>query len=546
MEEYLNKGKEILKLLVRNGFEAYFIGDAVRCSIMNLPFEEIEINTSATPDAIKGIFEFTKVEPFTENVMKIKYYGYDFYISTFRLDKHKDRKAPTQIHYSKNLRDDLACRDYTINAIAMSPSGKVIDSYNGYNDIKKGIIRPIGKPKVMFLEDPISMLRAIRLVSDINFKLTNNIKRGIRRRRKLLLEVDYISLNWELKKLLNGKYYHKALELLIDLKLYKYIPNLKNGFYYQAKNYRRFKKLSIAEFLIASFVLNNKISEEYLSLFEDKNQVEKIFNLVLANPKSKYTLYELYDNGLEVCKSSNLISWALKKASKKTKLIEQKYQELPIHQLSDLEFKEEDLIALTSQDSESTQPIMQQVIYKVLNHELANDFDVIKAFVIRKLHELKMPVASQEEYNYKEDVKVEEHPLTIPNLDENLKYNELENAQSDEEIVESLKKQGEIIKDYTQHRLDMLERRLNEQEQLLKIKDRQIARLEYETRQKQINKDIENLVSKNIEMLKDLNYLGNTQADKIELSKRLHQVYLEFINDIDRKYGLNEVNDEKD
>ncbi|HHU55840.1 MAG TPA: hypothetical protein GXZ48_04035 [Acholeplasmataceae bacterium] len=538
MEEYLNKGKEILKLLVRNGFEGYIIGDAVRQSIMSLPYNEIEINTSATPDALKGIFEFTKVEPFNENMLKIKYYGYDFYISTFRLNKHKDRKAPSQIHYSKNLNDDLACRDFTINTIAMSPSGKIIDTYGGYDDIKKGIIRPIGKPKTMFADDPIQMLRAIRLVSELNFKLTNNIKKGIKRRKKFLLDADPKDINWELSKLFKGKYYSKALNLLIDLNLYKFVPGLRKAFALQKKNYSRFKKLTTEEFIISSFVINEEINEKYVPLAEENKNYNLIYDLCLANPKSKYTRFELYDNGLEVSLSANLISWALKRAPKKTRKISAEYQNLVIHSESDLEFKRSHVEEIVSGDYvEFIDPIMQQVIYKVLNQELANDYDVIEAFVVRRLHELKIDVDTKEEYEYRKEIV--DNPITIDN-------DELVNATSEEEVAESLKRHGEIIKDYTQHRLDMLERRLNEQERLLKEKDLQLARLEYETRHKQITKDVESLVSKNIEMLKEMNYLGNTQEDKLELSKRLQQVYLDFIREIDNKYGLNEVNNEKD
>lgn len=538
MEEYLKKGKEILKLLIRNGFEGYFIGDAVRAQIMNLPFDEIEINTNATPDAIKGVFEFTKVEPFNENIIKITYFGYDFYISTFRLNKTKDRKLPSQIHYSKNLNDDLACRDFTINAIAMSPSEKIIDLYDGYGDIKKRRIRPIGKPKVMFDNEPILMLRAIRLVSELNFKLSKSIIRGIRRRRKLLLEADIRDINWELRKLFKGKYYFKALNLLIELNLYKYIPGLKQLFKVQRQNYHRFKKLSTEEVMIAGFVLNGEIDYRYLPLVETKKDYQLIYELVINNPKANYSLFELFACGLNVCLSANLISWALKKAPRRFKKINHEYQNLVIHRIEDLDFSKEDLDALIPEGQEEYRgAILDQIVYKVLNQELANDHEIIKAFVIRKLNELKINIEPENQYQYTEEAV--DHPITI---DEN----ELVRAQSEEEVAESIKRHGEIIKDYTLHRLDILERRLNEQEKLLKEKDMQLARLEYETRQKQINKDVESLVNKNIEMLKDMNYLDNSQENRIELSKRLYQVYLNFINDIDKKYGFNEVNDEKD
>ncbi len=103
-----------------------------------------------------------------------------------------------------------------------------------------------------------------------------------------------------------------------------------------------------------------------------------------------------------------------------------------------------------------------------------------------------------------------------------------------------MEKQKQIIKDYTEHRLDMLERRLNEQDRLLKEKDLKMAKLEKESRERRVQEDIEKLVNKNMELLKESNYLNNPQKDKTELSRKLQQAYLDYIQDFDDRYTKHE------
>jgi uncharacterized coiled-coil protein SlyX len=109
-----------------------------------------------------------------------------------------------------------------------------------------------------------------------------------------------------------------------------------------------------------------------------------------------------------------------------------------------------------------------------------------------------------------------------------------------------LKNQADVIVDYTQHRIDMLERRLNEQERLFKEKNAQYALLERSTRQQRIKEDVDGLVEKNLEMLKEIDYIGDPNRDKDGLSQRLHKVYMDYINGIEDKYKNKEVENEED
>ena len=133
---YISKGKELLKLLINNGFEGYFVGEAVRNSIMNTDFKRADIITNARIEDLRRINSFIFNDCATlldNNVLKVVYQDYDFYFKSFSSissDLNDNRTKLTK-HYSSNLLDELYTKDFTIDAIAMSYSGKITDAYNG-------------------------------------------------------------------------------------------------------------------------------------------------------------------------------------------------------------------------------------------------------------------------------------------------------------------------------------------------------------------------------------------------------------------------------
>jgi tRNA nucleotidyltransferase (CCA-adding enzyme) len=548
MEDYLNKGKEILKILISNGYEAYFIGEAVRNTILNLPLREIEINTSATPEAIKGIFNFTKVEDFKEGIVKLMYYSHIFYISTFRLEVYKDKRTPVKIHYSKNLIDDLSSRDFTINAISMSHSGKVTDVYNGYEDIKKRKIRTIGKARVRFSEEPNRILMAIRFVSELNFKLANETRRALKRRVKLLHDVDPNEIAFEIKRIVEGEHSKKALELMLALRLHRHIPSITKICKFQD---RKFHKFTYPQFLLVASILNGEVDESFVNQLDNIDAFRKTYQLAIANPKTFYSRLDLFINGEQICIDANYANHILKKCKKKSKKISIEYRELPIKKVCDLAFKGEDIIKLIGNNEDNNiQIIIDQIIFKILEGELQNEYDTIKPFVINLLRDMNIEVLGQDiQYEYRDQRSQEKRIVMeddeMADLNNNLEYGNLVNATNEEEIAESLRKQGQVIKDYTEHRLDMLERRINEQDRIIREKDMKYATLERDSRKRKVQEDIENLVKKNLELLKDMKYLDNPHKDKLELSRQLNKVYMEFIVDMEDKYTNNEVKDEE-
>ena len=168
--------KEIWFKLIKNNYEAYLIGGCVRDLILNKKPKDWDITTNAKPEEIQKIFP----NSFYENrffTVGVKTNSSDptlkvIEITTFRLEgKYSDFRHPDKVKFANNLKEDLKRRDFTINALALNSDYRIIDYFNGLSDLNNKIIKTVGKPEERFKEDPLRMIRAIRLACQINFNI---------------------------------------------------------------------------------------------------------------------------------------------------------------------------------------------------------------------------------------------------------------------------------------------------------------------------------------------------------------------------------------
>ena len=133
----------IISSLEYAGFEAYAVGGAVRDGIMGIPQNDWDVTTSALPDEVKAVFPKNKVieTGIKHGTVTVLVDGEPFEITTYRVEsQYSDHRHPDFVDFSRSLKDDLLRRDFTMNAIAYSPSG-VVDLFGGIEDIKNRVIR---------------------------------------------------------------------------------------------------------------------------------------------------------------------------------------------------------------------------------------------------------------------------------------------------------------------------------------------------------------------------------------------------------------------
>lgn len=165
----------LITALEKAGETAYFVGGCVRDSLLDTTPQDWDICTSALPDKVVSLFEgpFKVIETgIAHGTVTVVAGGEGYEITTFRTDgPYTDHRRPDRVKLGASLTEDLARRDFTINAMALSAAGQLFDPFSGRQDLQAGIIRCVGRAEKRFGEDALRILRALRFASQLDFSL---------------------------------------------------------------------------------------------------------------------------------------------------------------------------------------------------------------------------------------------------------------------------------------------------------------------------------------------------------------------------------------
>ena len=247
--------RQVADRLTKADHEAYIVGGCVRDILRGEKPKDWDVTTSAKPEEILSLFP----ESFYENkfltvTVKIPrpLAGIpaaegglgtgsedptlaEVEVTTFRAEgKYTDKRHPDEVRFAKTLEEDLARRDFTVNALALSVvegmADKIIDPFDGQSDLKKKLIRAVGEPRERFEEDALRMLRALRLAIQLDFKIEEKTEDAI---KKLAGNLQYIAkerVRDEFIKMAMASRAREGIELLHELELLRYIiPELELG-----------------------------------------------------------------------------------------------------------------------------------------------------------------------------------------------------------------------------------------------------------------------------------------------------------------------------
>jgi len=202
---------EIIEVLQNKGFLAYLVGGCVRDNLIGREPKDWDIATNATPEQIQALFAKTVYENLFGTVTVVNETTENktlknIEVTPFRIEAdYSDRRHPDQVKFSDKLEDDLARRDFTINALAYSPAdSELIDLYGGVKDIKDKSIKTVGEADKRFREDALRMLRAIRLACELGFTCNKEILDSISRNSDLLKEISIERIRDEFVKMIDS------------------------------------------------------------------------------------------------------------------------------------------------------------------------------------------------------------------------------------------------------------------------------------------------------------------------------------------------------
>lgn len=193
----------ILNRLIENGYEAYIVGGCVRDSILGKAPQDFDITTNAKPAAVKELFKRTIDTGILHGTVTVMIENQGYEVTTYRIDgEYEDNRRPKSVEFTSDLMEDLRRRDFTINAMAYNREEGLIDSFQGLNDLKKGIIRSVGDADSRFQEDALRILRGVRFSAQLDFEIEDETKEAMKRNSPLLKNISAERIRVELDKLL--------------------------------------------------------------------------------------------------------------------------------------------------------------------------------------------------------------------------------------------------------------------------------------------------------------------------------------------------------
>jgi len=245
--------QEIIDKFQKADYEIYIVGGAVRDIIMGKIVHDWDFTTDATPKEILKIIP----DGFYDNIfgtVGIKFEDFErpFEITTFRTEEgYSDKRRPDKVAWGKTLEEDLARRDFTINAMALKD--KIIDPFNGESDLNKKIIRAVGDANERFSEDALRMMRAIRIAAELGFTIEDKTFEAIKKNAPLINRIAKERVKDELFKLLPSTNPHEGVLLFKNSGLMEEIlPELTKCFGVEQKSPGRHHIYDVGNHLLMS------------------------------------------------------------------------------------------------------------------------------------------------------------------------------------------------------------------------------------------------------------------------------------------------------
>lgn len=232
---------ELSNLFIKSNFKLYLVGGCVRDAIMGLDPHDWDVCTDASPEEIIALLEANNIGHFDTGIKHgtvTAIMGDNYEITTFRSEStYSDGRHPDNVKFIKDVNQDLARRDLTINAIAYDITTKeIVDPFNGRSDIENGIIRCVNDANERMSEDALRILRALRFSIKYGFSIEENTKKAMIFNKELLKKISKERITDELRKTLETK--NSILDKFMEYHeiIFTIIPELECTYKFDQKN----------------------------------------------------------------------------------------------------------------------------------------------------------------------------------------------------------------------------------------------------------------------------------------------------------------------
>lgn len=218
--------EKIIERLEGAGHEAYIVGGSLRDMILGREPSDFDVTTSALPEETLALFSDMKTIPtgLHHGTVTVLSSGEPIEITTFRTDgEYLDSRHPESVSFTRNIVEDLARRDFTVNAIAYNKKRGFVDPFDGSEDIKKGVLRAVGDAEKRFSEDALRIMRALRFSAQLGFSIEENTKKALVTKSDGLLNISRERIGVEMAKLVVSKNAREALSFMLESGISKHV-----------------------------------------------------------------------------------------------------------------------------------------------------------------------------------------------------------------------------------------------------------------------------------------------------------------------------------
>lgn len=349
----------IIEELTKAGYECFIVGGYVRDYLLSYESKDIDICTNAKIEDIERIFKEKGKSYPNYYSYHIKEQDYTYDITSYRKElKYKNNK-PCKIEYAKTLKEDLKRRDFTINTLAIDKDGKLIDVMHAKKDLDKKIIKVVGDTETRLKEDKTRIIRAIRFACTLDFTLSKDIEKFLKKNGKYLNQIPKEYIKKELDKIFTSGNYIKFFDIVQKFKLNKYLniefTNIQPSYNYYGIWSQLNTKLPLTRKETYNIKYINKlVSNGDITIEDVKNYNEDI----IKNAASLLNIDSKVKKILEITK---------------------------LHSIIDINFDIYEISTLVG--ISKTKTMFKKIEKSIISGSLLNDHDEIERFIINNRYE---------------------------------------------------------------------------------------------------------------------------------------------------------------
>lgn len=395
METPFKEAKLIVEKLHKAGFEAYFVGGAVRDYLLKRKIGDVDIATSAKPFEVQNLFKKTIDVGAEHGTIIVVHNNIPYEVTTYRTEsEYEDHRRPKKVSYIASLKEDLRRRDFTINAMAMGLDGKIEDYFNGEAHLKAKLIQTVDSPADRFTEDALRMLRAVRFISQLQFTLCPKTKEAITKHVHLLSVISVERKTIEIEKLLMGKDNQTALSIIVETNMNKHLPGLecKQQELIKLSTYNlHLLKTAVESWTLFTFCIQPSSIDRFLRMWKlpvkHIKAIEKnirFLTILLEKPWSELLLYEAgYETALSVERIRSVINKP-EAINNNVNILKNSFSQLPIQSRDELTITGNDVIqTLNKTPGPWVAKAISEVEKAIVTKKLENNSTAIKGWLMK-------------------------------------------------------------------------------------------------------------------------------------------------------------------